>query len=179
MSTDPRKMISRLWERMTALYGSRWGIEYGPALSADGGLAPVARIWADAMTEVLPDRIAAALRVCTDERTSEHPPTLPEFLRLCRAKAQRGPAAAVPLVKLPAEYYEMTPSSRCAALAADLAATARAALADRLHRAADQRQRDSISKAYWLSKIGDTSLGRPLAAHIANLPNPTDLEGAA
>lgn len=164
MSTDPRKMISRLWERMTALYGSRWGIEYGPALTADGAaLAPVARVWAEALAEVSPDLIAAALRVCTDERTSEHPPTLPEFLRLCRAKAKRGPAATVPLVKLPAEYYEMTPSARCAALAADLAVIARSELADRLQRAADQRQRDSIAKAYWLSKIGATGIGEPLA----------------
>ncbi|MCU0806566.1 MAG: hypothetical protein MUC53_01035 [Candidatus Contendobacter sp.] len=179
MSTDPRKMIIRLWERMTALYGSRWGIEYGPALTADSaGLAPVARIWADSLAEIPPDRVAAALRVCTDERTSEHPPTLPEFLRLCRAKTARGPAAAVPLVKLPAEYYEMTPASRCAALAADLAATARADLHERLHRAADQRQRDSISKAYWLSKIGDTSLGGPMAAHIASLPSPPAMEAA-
>jgi hypothetical protein len=155
-------MIGRLWERMTALYGSRWGIEYGPALSADGGLAPVAHIWADSLADVLPDRIAAALRVCTDERASEHPPTLPEFLRLCRATAKK-PSTAVPAIRLDPTVYADSPRARCEALAAQLAENGRRDLDNRLKRAATDRQRESMAKAYWMSQIGALDVGKALA----------------
>lgn len=163
MSTDPTHVIGRLWVRMAALYGSRWEIEYGPA-GKDGRLAPIARIWADVLADVPPDRIAAAIRVCMEDRASEHPPTLPEFLRLCRARAKGAPPAKPP-VTLPKEYYATTPSTRCAQLADHLRDQAQPALAERLERAASPRQRDSIAKAYWMSQIGGID-GR-LAATLA------------
>lgn len=156
---DP--LIARLWVRMAALYGSRWEIEYGPA-GKDGALAPIAKVWGDALAEVPPDRVGAALRVCMDERASEHPPTLPEFLRLCRATAKK-PSAATPAIHLNPVTYADSPRARCEALAAQLAEHGRRDLKDRLERAATDRQRESMAKAYWMSQIGALDIGKALA----------------
>lgn len=155
------QIIGRLWVRMAALYGSRWEIEYGPA-GKDGALAPIARVWGDALAEVPPDRVGGALRYCMDERTSEHPPTLPEFLRLCRATAKK-PSAAVPAMRLDPTVYADSPRARCEALAAKLAEDGRRDLKGRLEMAATDRQRESMVKAYWMSKIGGMDIGKALA----------------
>jgi hypothetical protein len=39
-ATESTRRMVRLWERMTALYGSRWQIEYGPCTNGDR-LAPI------------------------------------------------------------------------------------------------------------------------------------------
>lgn len=70
----------RLWERMTALYGSRWQIEYGPCMSGDK-LAPIAELWAEALADFDNAAIGTAIRKMLD-RDALNPPTLPEFLRL-------------------------------------------------------------------------------------------------
>lgn len=148
-STDARR-LSRLWERMSAMYGSRWALDYGPA---NGTLAA---IWSEALAEVGNDAIADGLRACMD-RESEHPPSLPEFLRLCgyRPTANR-PTAHVeyrPSTPLPGSLYADTPQRQCARLAAELAAQADVELKPTLTKAATPKQRADMVRAYWLSKI--------------------------
>ncbi len=71
------KRMERLWDRMQALYGSRWLLEYGQ-VTANGRLATIAEIWATALDGASKGQIAAALRKCL-ERDKDSPPTLPEF----------------------------------------------------------------------------------------------------
>ena len=155
------QIIGRLWVRMAALYGSRWEIEYGPA-GKDGALAPIAKVWGEALADVPPDRVGAALRYCMDERANEHPPTLPEFLRLCRATRKTPAAPPTPMLRLNPAAYADSPRARCAALAAQLAEHAQGDLGDRLQRTATDRQRDAIAKAYWMSQIGALDIGQQL-----------------
>ena len=71
------RRIERLWERMSAMYGSRWEIEYGPALQRDGALAVVAELWAEALDPLPNDRLAAGIKACID-RDNLNPPSMPE-----------------------------------------------------------------------------------------------------
>ena len=142
------KRIVRLWERMTALYGSRWAFEYGPAVeSLSGGLAPIAAIWADALADADNSAIVAGLRKCLD-RDRDNPPTLPEFLRLCGARTgtQIGDTRADQPCLPP---YADTPRTRMERLAAELAEEASDVGAD-------------DSRAYWMTKIGTTPVGKSL-----------------
>lgn len=116
------KRMIRLWERMTALYGSRWALEYGPALSDAGSLANLAELWADAMDGLSNEQIAAGIRACVD-RESPHPPRLPEFLRLCGYR----PASrhACHQIAAPSTIqYATSPQQRCQQMADELQAQA-------------------------------------------------------
>lgn len=166
-STDEFRRMRRLWDRMTAMYGSRWIVEYGDLSAGGATLAPLAAIWSEALTDTGNDAIAAGLRACLD-RDSPHPPSLPEFLRLCgRRKAS---AAGTP--RLTADfnpaYYADTPSARCAKLAAELAESARAELAPRLDAALpDDRRR--VTAAYWLARMAGAG---PVGERVAEVLRP-------
>lgn len=142
------KRIVQLWERMTALYGSRWAFEYGPDLDASGKLAPLASIWADALEDADNSAIAAGLRKCLD-RDRDAPPTLPEFLRLCGARTGTGSRDTRPPAMPALPPYADTPRARMERLAEKLAAEAR-----------DSGAEDS--RTYWMTKIGATLVGKSL-----------------
>ena len=142
------KRIVRLWERMSALYGSRWAFEYGPGMDASGNLAPLASIWADALEDADNSAIAAGLRKCLD-RDRDAPPTLPEFLRLCGARTGHGSRDTRPPAMPALPPYADTPRQRMERLAEKLAAEAR-----------DSGAEDS--RAYWITKIGATLVGKSL-----------------
>ena len=154
------KRIVQLWERMTALYGSRWAFEYGPDLDASGNLAPLASIWADALEDADNSAIAAGLRKCLD-RDRDAPPTLPEFLRLCGARTGHGSRDTRPPAMPALPPYADTPRQRMERLAAELAAQAEIDLAGPLA-GADAKQRASIIRSYWMTKIGATLVGKSL-----------------
>lgn len=144
------KRISRLWERMTALYGSRWVLEYGNAQRADGELEVVADLWADALDGLNNDQLGAGLRACID-RDSGHPPSLPEFLRLCGYQ----PASRVPYHRAAAlthERHEKPDAAICQKKADELRALAEVELEPRLTGLLPDDRSRAVA-AYWLTKI--------------------------
>ena len=132
---------------MAALYGSRWELEYGPVASPTGDLAPLAAIWAEALADFTGESIATGLRKCLD-READHPPTLPEFLRLCGRATHSAAACHQPmLTATPRQAPAESPSARCAQLAGTLA---------------DQAEKLGALWASWEARFGeiDADLGR-------------------
>ncbi len=143
------RRISRIWERMKAYYGHRWEMEYGTA-GADGEFTPISKIWADVLCEVRDENIAAAIKHCL-ERESPHPPTLPEFYRLCAVTARPAERQEPSPLRF-SEIYADGPAARCERNAKLLAERA----ADDLLgvRCLPDDARHAATRAYWLSKIG-------------------------
>lgn len=75
------RWIERLFARFLALYGERFS-----RMWANADLAEVKATWADRLGGFQGESLAHALKAC-DERP--YPPTLPEFLGLCRDHARR------------------------------------------------------------------------------------------
>lgn len=164
MSTDRR--MTRLWERMAAMYGARWEMEYGPVGSPDGGMAPLAGIWMEALADVGNDALAAGLRRCMD-RDAFTPPSLPEFLRLCgRSPRRNEPSHKLlpPTQQKPAPTE--TPAIRCAQLAAFLEETARLDLGERIRLLLPDDRRAAV-RAYWLSRLVEVGgIGKAVAGTL-------------
>lgn len=160
MSTENR--MARLWERMAALYGGRWELEYGPALT-DNTLAPMARIWAEALAELPNDALATGLRACLDGE--DRPPTLPRFLSLCgRKPSPRRSDPAHKLIEGPPRTRSTEPTStRCARLTENFTDMAQRELTPRLLGKPDD-DRKAIVRAYWLAILAEIGpYGAPLA----------------
>jgi hypothetical protein len=68
--------IDRLFARLGAMYGSRF-----VAMWEGQDMAGVKSIWVEDLAEFTPSEITAGVNAC---KTREWPPTLPEFIRLCR-----------------------------------------------------------------------------------------------
>lgn len=149
--TDGRhfRRVSRIWERMKAYYGHRWEMEYGTA-GADGEFTPISKIWADVLADAKDEQIAAAIKHCL-ERESQHPPTLPEFYRMCAVTARPAERYEPSPLRF-SEIYSDPPTARCANMAARLAEQA----ADDLLgvRCLPDDARNAATKAYWISKMG-------------------------
>lgn len=145
--------IVRLWGRMSSMYGSRWGMEYGPALGQDGqSLATIAGHWADALDDLANDRVAAGIRACLD-RDNLNPPSLPEFLRLCGYRPKSRLAAHQPfLAALPSPAYADSPRARCERLAAELQAQAEIDLYSRIAHYPPHERSQAVAR-YWMTKI--------------------------
>ncbi len=154
----PAERIARLWEHMTALYGCRWAVEYGYATSETGELEPLARVWATALADLPDAGLAAGLRKLL-ARESPHPPTLPEFLRMCGARLTPMPAPGPYLPPLPSSAYADSPSQRVAKLAAELSSQARTELQPRVAQMLPQDQ-PNATRSYWLSKISAVMAGK-------------------
>ena len=148
---SPDRRMTRLWERMAALYGTRWEMEYGPVASPSGSIAPLAGIWLEALVDVSNDALAAGLRRCMD-RDAFTPPSLPEFIRLCgRSPRRHEPSHALLPTEIKAAPTD-TPAIRCAQLAGLLEETARQELDDRIRLLPPDDRRRAV-RAYWLSRI--------------------------
>jgi hypothetical protein len=68
--------IDRLFARLGAMYGSKFR-----AMWEGQDIAGVKSIWMEDLAEFSPAEITAGVNAC---KTREWPPTLPEFIRLCR-----------------------------------------------------------------------------------------------
>lgn len=143
------KRLEKLWQHMTALYGCRWSVEYGFATSASGELEPLAAVWANALDDLPNDALARGLRKLL-ARDSPHPPSLPEFLRLCGARFNAPPSPPSNLPALPAAAYADSPSQRCQRLAEMLAQQARRDLTPRVEQMLPH-DRPKATLAYWQS----------------------------
>lgn len=72
----PNAWIERLFERLAGMYGSKFADMWGDQ-SAD----TVKRVWSETLSGMSGEELASGLRACT---TKPWPPTLPEFVLLCR-----------------------------------------------------------------------------------------------
>ena len=92
---SPRAMADRLFARFVAMYGAQ---KVG-AMWADADVDAVRDTWAGAIGRFSPQSIAVAVRELVDSGR-EWPPTLPEFVELCRrgalARQQSQGVAALP-----------------------------------------------------------------------------------
>jgi len=68
--------VDRLFERLAAMYGARFGDMW-----AGQALETVKRIWREELADLTQDEVTRGVAGC---RSRQWPPTLPEFLRLCR-----------------------------------------------------------------------------------------------
>ncbi len=95
----PDAWVVRLFERMSAMYGSKFS-----DLWAGVDPANMRAVWADKLGGFAqrPEIIKAALDACDDR---PWPPTLPEFLGICRDAAKRSPVQlpALPAPDIPAD----------------------------------------------------------------------------
>ena len=73
---QPEKVIERLWNRMTQLYGHKWTSSYGEFDQDD--------TWAMGLADLSLDQIKTGFVSCLDS-DEEWPLTLPQFRQLCKA----------------------------------------------------------------------------------------------
>lgn len=98
LSALPDAWIEKLFQKLEDFYGARWAALYG-----DFPRARVMATWAEELAgfAALPDCLGRAVKA---QLASPHPPTLPEFIAVCRNEARRRPvAAALPAPDVPAE----------------------------------------------------------------------------
>lgn len=85
------KLISNLFERMTHIYGRKFSTEYGESATEEDPfssrlkLTPTAETWSLGLRNYTGEQIANGLSHCFDSGES-WPPTLPEFVKLCKMK---------------------------------------------------------------------------------------------
>lgn len=77
------RQVSAFWKRMAEMYGHRWTSAQGETPNAT---------WSKAISALQPDEIRTALSACL-KRADPWPPSLPEFLAMCRAPKRENAAA--------------------------------------------------------------------------------------
>ena len=77
------KRASTFWKRMTELYGHKWTSAQGEAPNPT---------WSRAISALSDDELKLALRTCLTSGDA-WPPSLPEFLAMCRAPKRENAAA--------------------------------------------------------------------------------------
>lgn len=92
----PSAWVDRLFARFIAFYGSQ---KVG-TMWVDAGMDEVKAVWAEQLGRFAPQTIADALQRLIDSG-NQWPPTLPEFVELCRQSAI-GRKAAMLYAELPA-----------------------------------------------------------------------------
>jgi hypothetical protein len=87
----PDAWLARLFDRLTAIYGSQ---KVG-AMWLDADMGQVKAAWGQALAKYPPACIAAALQDLP-EMPSAWPPTLPEFVTLVREQAEAARVSGMP-----------------------------------------------------------------------------------
>ena len=77
------KAIMRLWERMTQLYGHRFLSAWGPSVNDNGTITETADLWLQGLGKYSMEEIKIGITKLI-EKGMEWPPTLPEFMHLCK-----------------------------------------------------------------------------------------------
>lgn len=75
-SVLPFPWVKRIFQRLGAMYGERFHKQWGDIPGEE-----VVQVWAEELAGFTAEEIATGLNAC---KLREWPPTLPEFLRLCR-----------------------------------------------------------------------------------------------
>jgi len=77
------KVITRFWERMTQLYGHRFHSAWGSCANDNGTITDTADLWLQGLGKFSMDEIKNGITRLI-EKGMEWPPTLPEFMHLCK-----------------------------------------------------------------------------------------------
>lgn len=83
--------VNRVFAVLHGFYGNLFFTKFATGAVENGedqGIANARKIWAHGLREFDAETIKAALRAC-QERHGEYPPSLPQFVALCAAKAPR------------------------------------------------------------------------------------------
>jgi hypothetical protein len=75
-----------LWERLNHIYGHKFSSTYGESAFNEDGLTEAAKTWASGLRGLTGDQVANGLRECVDCGEA-WPPTLPEFVKMCKGSA--------------------------------------------------------------------------------------------
>lgn len=79
------RAITRLWQRMTQLWGHRHLSAWGQCADANGNLTDTAELWLQGLGRFTLPEIADGVTEMV-EKGQEWPPTLPEFMAMCKPK---------------------------------------------------------------------------------------------
>ena len=79
------QVMDRIWLRMTEVFGHRWISAWGESSNPDGTLTSTAVTWAQGLSRFSLDEIRQGLEKMV-EKWTYWPPTLPEFMALCKPK---------------------------------------------------------------------------------------------
>ena len=75
---------------MAEVYGYKWDSQYGAVSDDSGNLTSAAKTWAEGLSIVSLDEISAGFGKMV--RTGDPwPPSLPEFIEMCRAEKRAAP----------------------------------------------------------------------------------------
>jgi len=80
------RLINRIWEKMSAIYGHRWVSAYGVHVDEFGQLSAAAETWAQGLSGLSREHLQHGFDALL-KAGLEWPPTLPEFRDLCAARA--------------------------------------------------------------------------------------------
>lgn len=106
------KVMSKIWARMASIYGHKWSSHLGVASDADGRLTDAAKMWQKGLVGITLDNLKAGFDALVLQAHA-WPPSLPEFRKLCLARA----GADVPTLDQVVSILAMV-SSRSGSLAA-------------------------------------------------------------
>ena len=79
------KAMMRLWERMTQLWGHRHQSAWGQSVDANGNLTDTADLWLQGLSRFTLSELGNGVNKMV-EKGQEWPPTLPEFMAMCKPK---------------------------------------------------------------------------------------------
>lgn len=109
--TLPELWIEKLFQKFEDFYGAKWAAQYG-----DFPRDRVKRTWAEDLAGFadMPGSIAGAIAA---QKSSPFPPTLPEFLGLCRDSAKRMAGSSAPALTHNPTAEDLERASKAAASA--------------------------------------------------------------
>lgn len=84
------KAISRIWEKMSAIYGHRWVSSYGLHVDDAGNMTQAAETWRLGLEGLSHEQLASGFSALLTAGM-EWPPTLPEFRELCLQSGSDAP----------------------------------------------------------------------------------------
>lgn len=102
-SASPEFLVDRLFRRLHAMYGKHW-----LDLWVGAPMAEVKAEWARTLTGVSPEALKMALDALLKQGKA-FPPSLPEFVSLCRQFTRQGPhrlALTGPRIDAPAQAFQ-------------------------------------------------------------------------
>tara|TARA_R100000656_G_scaffold103546_3_gene75378 strand:+ start:81 stop:521 length:441 start_codon:yes stop_codon:yes gene_type:complete len=77
------RVITRFWQRMAQIYGHRFHSAWGSCANDNGTITDTADLWLQGLSKYSMDEIKNGITKLIDKGL-EWPPTLPEFMHLCK-----------------------------------------------------------------------------------------------
>ena len=81
--------MSNLWEKMIHLFGHKFSATYGESAIVNNELSGAAKTWARGLQGVTNKQLVVGFQQCI-HKGEAWPPTLPEFVALCKGKGVNG-----------------------------------------------------------------------------------------